>query len=265
LSYIFLYEYSTGKQFVYRESECLSQRRYQYISQFQCADHLEHRCRSKLATVIFVTIYFYTIFYKNIFLLEKFARTHFHRRRRNDKESDCQIADRFCHAIAINFLLSTFYTTSGFCFSTSILMSLHFIHYKSQTNQEGKNIPMEKWEKMMMSAANETTICMFLATTLLLRVNSFVTPMGRSPGYLLSSQRLYSTIDDDTPSDVDDSAQPVIVSEQESAALRWARLQATENRQDRKKKYVVVGAGWGGWGVSANSVTINTVYRDLNI
>ena len=61
---------------------------------------------------------------------------------------------------------------------------------------------------------------------------------------------LFKTTDDAAPSDVefenddDTSSEP-------SKALEWARQQSEEYAKSvPRKKYVVVGGGWGGWGVS---------------
>lgn len=54
----------------------------------------------------------------------------------------------------------------------------------------------------------------------------------------------------DEGSEADSSSSSVAEDEFQSAAAEWAAQQTKEIAAMTKKKYVVVGAGWGGWGAA---------------
>jgi len=76
--------------------------------------------------------------------------------------------------------------------------------------------------------------------------------------------------DDDTPSDVnsDESMGTESDREQESSALKWARQQVEETSSNgstkKKQKFVIVGAGWAGWG-AAKALCQSGVDADITI
>lgn len=76
------------------------------------------------------------------------------------------------------------------------------------------------------------------------------------PNYRQTNSFLQAIDDDTSPASGENKETE---NQPESAALKWAKLQQQElgleednvgNQSDRKKKYVIVGGGWGGWGAA---------------